>query len=185
MNILNIQEPVLLDDIIPPSENIELLKHLSTRDFKIQHEANNEDDILFKNAFVSNYKHVGSALVTKDISVPNLHTDPFDPLFLWARMITSIITWKLKTESFKNIYRIHWNYYYGDQQGIGHIDKPDNNFISILYNPHTTDGGTEILGKFYPDKMGQAKIFKSNWDHKGICVKQDKARASLNIILEY
>jgi hypothetical protein len=88
-------------------------------------------------------------LLTKDVSVPNLNTDPFDPLFLWARMITSIITWKLKIESFKNIYRIHWNYYYGDQQGIGHIDKDENNFISILYNPHTTDGGTEILGKFY------------------------------------
>jgi hypothetical protein len=181
MNILNIKEPILLDDIIPPSENIELLKHLCTRDFKIQHECD-EKEIVFKNAFVNNYKHVGFALITV---APNLMPAPFDPLFLWARMITSIITWKLKIESFKNINRVHWNYYYGDQQGIGHIDKDENNFISILYNPHTTDGGTEILGKFYPDKMSQAKIFKSNWNHKGICVKKDKARASLNIVLEY
>jgi hypothetical protein len=41
MNILNIQEPILLDDIIPPLENIEILKHLCTRDFKIQHEDSN------------------------------------------------------------------------------------------------------------------------------------------------
>jgi hypothetical protein len=184
MNILNIQEPILLDDIIPPVENIEILKHLSIRDFKIQHEDDKEES-KFKCAFVNNVRHVGFALLTKDVSVPNLNTDPFDPLFLWARMITSIITYKLKIESFKKIYRIHWNYYYGDQQGIGHIDRPENNFISILYNPHTTDGGTEILNKFYPDKIGQAKIFKSNWNHKGICVKKDKARASLNIILEY
>jgi hypothetical protein len=184
MNILGIKEPIILDDVLPPSENIEILKHLCTRDFRIQNE-DDEIDGKFKNAFVKNYRHVGFALLTKDVSVPNLFTDPFDPLFLWARMITSIIIWKLKIESFKNLYRIHWNYYYGDQQGVGHIDHPKNNFISILYNPHTTDGGTEILGTFYQDKMGQAKIFKSNWDHKGICVKQDKSRASLNIILEY
>lgn len=185
MNILNIQEPILLDDIIPPVENVELIKHLCTRDFRIQHEDNNGVESKFKSAFVNNYKHVGFALLTKDVSVSDLYTDPLDPLFLWSRMITSIITWKLKIESFKQIYRIHWNYYYGDQEGIGHTDQSENNFISILYNPHTTDGGTEILGKFYQDKMGQAKIFKSNWKHKGICVKKDKARTSLNIILEY
>jgi hypothetical protein len=185
MNILNIKEPILLDDVIPPLENIEILKHLCTRDFKIQNEDSDGVESKFKCAFVNNYSHCGFALFTKDMSLPNLFTDQFDPLFLWARMIISTIMWKLKIESFKNIFRIHWNYYYRDQQGIGHIDKPENNFISILYNPHTTDGGTEILGKFYQDKIGQAKIFKSNWDHKGICVKQDKARASLNIILEY
>ena len=37
-NILNIKEPILINDILPPQENIELLKHLCTRDFKIQHE---------------------------------------------------------------------------------------------------------------------------------------------------
>jgi hypothetical protein len=184
MNILDIKEPILLDDVFPPSENIEILKHLSIRDFKIQHE-NNKAENKFECAFVNNIQHVGFVLLTKDDSVTNLNSNLFDPLFLWARSITSIITSKLKIESFKNIYRIHWNYYYGDQQGINHIDVPKNNFISILYNPHTTDGGTEILNKFYPDKMGQAKIFKSNWIHKGICVKKDKARTSLNIILEY
>jgi hypothetical protein len=184
MNILDIKEPILLDDVFPPSENIEILKHLSIRDFKIQHEDLNEES-KFKCAFVNNIRHVGFALITKDESVTNLNTYRFDPLFLWARSITSIIAWKLKIEPFKNIHRIHWNYYYGNQQGNNHIDDPKNNFISILYNPHTTDGGTEILNKFYPDKIGQAKIFKSNWIHRGICVKKDKARTSLNIILEY
>ena len=41
----------------------------------------------------------------------------------------------------------------------------------------------EILGKFYKDSEGEAKIFKSNWIHKGFSTKEDKARTSLNIVL--
>jgi hypothetical protein len=184
MNILDIKEPILIENILPFSENLEILKHLSTRDFKVQHE-DNDAESKFKCAFVNNFKHVGFALVTKDCSVLNLNTDPFDPLFLWARIITAIATEKINASNFKRITRIHYNYYYKDQEGTGHIDNKNDNYISILYNLHTTDGGTEILNKFYSDKIGQAKVFKSNWYHKGICVKNDKARSSLNIVLEY
>jgi hypothetical protein len=182
LNILDIKEPVLVEDILPPSENLEILKHLAGRDFKIQHEGKEDK---FSSGFLNDYKHVGMALVNYDINDELLKTNPLDPLFIWARIITSIISHKLKINYFNKINRIHYNYYYKDQEGIGHIDNDKNNFVSILYNLHTTDGGTEILNKFFPDKMGQAKIFKSNWYHKGICVKKDKARSSLNIVLEY
>ena len=34
-----------------------------------------------------------------------------------------------------------------------HKDEYTDDFLSILYNPHTTDGGTFINNKFYVDKI--------------------------------
>ena len=104
-------------------------------------------------------------------------------LNFYGNFIFQLILGKAKIKGELN--RLFWNMYFPSDVTEIHYDHDQDGYYSILYNPHTTDGGTEILGKFYPDKMGQAKIFKSNWDHKGICVKQDKARASLNIIIEY
>lgn len=183
MDILNIQKPILIDDVLAPEENLKILSHLSNRNFRIQIEDKIPD--AFHAGFLNECKHVGMALVNYDAEGSAAPTDLLDPLFLYSKVIVSTIMWRLNAPKFKYMLRTHWNYYYKDQEGTGHIDKTENNFISILYNPHTTDGGTEILGKFYQDKMGQAKVFKSNWMHRGICVKKDKARSSLNIVLEY
>ena len=56
--------------------------------------------------------------------------------------------------------------------------------ISILYNFHTTDGGTSILGVKYDDVASQAKIFKSEWLHSSYPTVKDKGRVSLNIVIE-
>ena len=38
-----------------------------------------------------------------------------------------------------------------------------------------------IQGEKYPDKIGQAKIFKSKWWHRSWPCVKDKGRVSLNI----
>jgi hypothetical protein len=183
MNLLEIKQPILVDDVLPPQENLEILKLLSSRPWGIQHETSNKSDKVLA-AFDNNTAHTGFAHVTMDSIDHNYPGHPEDPLFIYARLITNLILFKLNVPQ-PNLYRVHWNYYTQGQQGIGHTDHDSNRFISILYNPHTTDGGTEILDKFYPDKMSQAKVFKSSWIHRGITVKKDKARASLNIVLFY
>ena len=42
----------------------------------------------------------------------------------------------------------------------------------------------EIDGKFYPDVNGQAKVFKSFIDHKGVSVTKDPVRFNLNMLLK-
>ena len=65
-----------------------------------------------------------------------------------------------------------------------HRDTPDQNFKSILYNLHTTDGGIKIENDFYSDKMGQAKIFNSNLIHQGFGPTNDNVRFNLNIMFK-
>ena len=48
--------------------------------------------------------------------------------------------------------------YLKESQGELHTDRPLSNFISVVYNLHTTDGSTEIDGKFYNDIEGQQLI---------------------------
>jgi hypothetical protein len=179
LEILNIKEPILVDNILTVNDNLNILHYLvNNQTFYIQEESNG---LRFRHAFDNTFSHAGfcSEILRKG--------DSFNPNNNILNLYTFIICNKLMDVlkfKYKSIFRVHWNYYLAGQEGRGHIDEGKNNFISILYNPHTTDGGTEILSKVYADKMGQAKIFKSNWQHRGIAVKKDKSRASLNIVLE-
>ena len=72
-------------------------------------------------------------------------------------------------------------------EGHLHIDyegEDEDKFYTLIYNFHTTDGGTEIDGIKYPDKMGQAKVFQNNTLHKAIPCVNDKIRFNLNIIFK-
>tara|TARA_R100001591_G_scaffold95736_1_gene101526 strand:- start:849 stop:1352 length:504 start_codon:yes stop_codon:yes gene_type:complete len=80
--------------------------------------------------------------------------------------------------------RLMWNMYYIGHNGLPHIDDQDPSSISIIYNLNTTDGGTKINKKFYPDLEGQAKIFSSNVKHVGFGPKKDIARFNLNVVLK-
>lgn len=178
------KEPILVDKVLPEVENIDILTRLSRCTFYIQSES--KDVSFYDTAFNDAVPHVGYCMCTFDIGDPIYnHINPNDPLYIYSKIITNIVIDKANLERPKRMWRVHWNYYTQGQQGVGHKDKNQDNFLSILYNPHTTDGGTEILGKVYPDISGQAKVFKSNWEHRGIATKKNKARSSLNIILEY
>jgi hypothetical protein len=178
------KEPIIFDELLPQEENLEILKFLTLQKWRIQTEANlHSIEDMTKCAFLNGSPHLGFACVAFDKLSPSLLFESNSPLIIWPRIISNIICKKLSIKL--NINRIHWNYYLKGQEGVGHVDKESENFISILYNPLTTDGGTEINNKFYQDKMGQAKVFKSNWTHRGVATQNDKARPSLNIVLEY
>jgi len=60
--------------------------------------------------------------------------------------------------------------------------------MSIIYNVHSNDGGTEIkIGdktEFVPSVSSQAILFPSCLWHRGISSKQDPQRFSLNILMD-
>jgi hypothetical protein len=179
LDILNMKEPILVDNLLTINDNLNILNYLvNNQTFYIQEESNG---LRFRHALDNNFSHAGfcSEILKRG--------DKFNPnsniLNLYTFIICNKLTEILKF-NYRSILRVHWNYYLTGQEGRGHVDQEEDNFISILYNPHTTDGGTEILNKTYMDKLGQAKIFKSNWLHRGIATKKDKSRVSLNIVLE-
>tara|TARA_R110000803_G_scaffold138979_1_gene205661 strand:- start:49 stop:579 length:531 start_codon:yes stop_codon:yes gene_type:complete len=173
-----IKEPIVVTNILTNKDNEYILSLLMERNFKIGKEANSTR---MQSALHKDCKHVGFTHITCDIEENQL-LNMNDPLNVYASIVVNKIV-ETANIKFNFINRIHWNYYLQGQEGIGHVDKNTDNYLSILYNIQTTDGGTEILGKFYKDSEGEAKIFKSNWIHKGFSTKEDKARTSLNIVL--
>jgi len=172
--------PILVDNLIPLEENKNILHILSfQRDWRFGSEGQFNNGPLFDIAYSNNFPHLGMTLTSADKE----HTDFNNhPLNIYARLIANILSHKLNFK-FNTIQRVHWNYYYKGQEGIGHVDSETKNNISIVYNMKNSDGGTEILSKFYPDIEGQAKVFKSEWFHRGVSTKLDKSRLSLNIVL--
>jgi hypothetical protein len=103
-------------------------------------------------------------------------------LNIYGELVFDIITDKLKIKA--KLERIFWNMYLKESQGELHTDRSVSNFVSAVYNLHTTDGGIEIDGKFYNDIEGQAKVFDSNILHRGFGPKQDNVRFNLNLIFK-
>lgn len=173
-----IKEPKFVENILTDRDNIKILNILFERPFRIGVETNVSR---IDHAISTEYKHAGFTHISGDLKEePEINFN--DPLNIYANIITNKVFDTLE-HNYRFIERIHWNYYLKGQEGSGHVDRDVNDYVSILYNMHTTDGGTEILEKFYQDKASQAKVFKSNWRHRGVSTKNDKARTSLNIVV--
>jgi len=82
------------------------------------------------------------------------------------------------------IERFWWNYYNPTSITNLHQDDHRENYYSIIYNVLASDGGTEIDGVFYPDVLGQGKMFKSSLFHRGTSPVKSFIRLNLNIIFE-
>ena len=82
------------------------------------------------------------------------------------------------------IQRIYWNMYVNSSTMVYHRDKEiGDNCISIVYNLHSNDGGTNFKDyKTITSKEGQALVFKSEILHKGIASKIIPFRFCLNIV---
>jgi len=80
--------------------------------------------------------------------------------------------------------RFNWNYYNKSSTGTFHTDSEKPNSYSILYSIHDTDGGVQVADSFYKDVEGQAKLFSSCTQHKGIGPKDNLLRFNLNIVFE-
>ena len=103
-------------------------------------------------------------------------------LNFYGNFIFNLIIGKAKIKG--ELYRLFWNMYFPGDKTESHHDHTDENFYSILYNLHTTDGAIEIENKKYNDKESEAKIFQSKKTHKGIGPTYDKVRFNLNIIFK-
>jgi len=83
----------------------------------------------------------------------------------------------------KNICRYYWNLYSRSSKCLWHTDQHKiDEYVSIIYNLHDNDGGTEFKSGKVNANEGEAIIFPSHYLHKGIGPKKYKWRMSLNIV---
>jgi hypothetical protein len=162
---------IILDNILPPETNIRIIEELCNHHWFIAFDIKNDrtKKIFFKknNGFSINTVLKGNVIVNSILN-------------FYGYIIFDIIKEKINIKA--KIYRLYWNMYFKESETELHVDMEENGYKSIIYNLHTTDGGTEIENYFYPDKLGQAKIFDSNLLHKGIGPTKDNVRFNLNII---
>ena len=82
--------------------------------------------------------------------------------------------------------RFFWNWYHSNCETDFHQDNVADNQISIIYNLHENDGGTEFIinnkNIFYKSNESEALVFPSLIKHRGVSPKKNKQRFSLNII---
>jgi len=162
----------ILDNILPKETNLKIIKQLCNVRWNI---ACDSDKDRFKKIFSE--KNSGFSYATFiDGKTPYDETI----LNLYGFIIFDIIVDKLKINA--ELIRIHWNMYLKKAETEPHKDIEVENFKSVLYSLHTTDGGIKIENDFYVDKIGQAKIFNSNLLHQGFGPLNDNVRFNLNII---
>ena len=161
----------ILNNILPKTINDNIINELINHSWSIASSGPNCLKIFSK---VNN----GFSLVTLKNGIVQMNTI----LNVYGQIIFNIIIEKLKIKA--RLDRLYWNMYLKESQTEIHTDKLDSGYFSVIYNLHTTDGGTEINNKFYSDLGSQAKVFKSNTLHRGIGPKQDNVRFNLNIIFE-
>ena len=84
---------------------------------------------------------------------------------------------------FDQVSRYYWNLYSRSSKCLFHTDEHHvNRFISIVYNLHSNDGGTQFKTGTVLANESEAVIFPSHLLHKGLAPKKNKWRLSLNIV---
>ena len=90
---------------------------------------------------------------------------------------------KSKLFKIKHVSRYYWNLYSQSSKCLWHNDQSKvDEFVSIIYNLHDNDGGTEFESGIVKAKEGEAILFPSHYLHKGIGPQKFKWRLSLNIV---
>ena len=88
----------------------------------------------------------------------------------------------------QHLERVYWNLCSPGASCKWHTDADLNGYAgyyaSIVYNLHTSDGGTEFEGdQKILAKEGQAVIFPSHLRHRGLAPVKNKWRVSLNLVV--
>lgn len=163
----------LLNDIVPKTINNKIIHELVNHHWFIAWDSKTSNiEKIFSN------KNCGFSVETIRDGKINMNS----VLNIYGEIIFNIILEKLDIKAELN--RLFWNMYLKESEGDYHIDNENPNFISVVYNLHTTDGGTEIDNIFYNDLEGQAKVFNSNIIHKGFGPKQSNVRFNLNLVFK-
>ena len=116
-------------------------------------------------------------------------TDTNSPINSFAFVIYDIITSKCR-QKFSSLNRIMWNVYWKSISKTDfHYDETSHKYFTFIYNLHDNDGGTEVkIGKelnFYPSKSGQAIVFPSHLEHRGVEPKTQDRRFSVGFIASF
>jgi len=167
-------ETKLIKNILPKKFNKEVIQHLcSNVEWSLAFDYSK--DKIYDNIFYKN-QNLGFSYVSQN-----------DPRQLFLNTVAKIVTYKVGEELNLelSVERFMWNMYLPNQNSLIHKDKEDDNYLSILYNLHNNDGGTEINESFYQDFESEAKVFKSNLLHKGYGPKTSPIRFNLNIVTKY
>lgn len=167
----------IYNNILPNNLNTKIIQILVNEPHWQFAEDGNQS--ILPGVFENNINHVGFILKSYDL-FNKIDRSPI--LNIYADMILQFVAREHKLTTYK-VQRFCWNYYTPNMNGNYHTDNDSNNRLSILYSLNTTDGGFYLEDKFFPDIMGQAKVFNSNIKHKGVGPKKDKARFNLNMIL--
>ena len=163
----------LLNNIVPKAINNQIIHELANHHWHIAWDSKKSNlEKIFSD------KNSGFSIETLKDGKVNINSI----LNIYGDFIFHIILEKLDIKA--ELHRIFWNMYLKGAEGDYHTDNKDPNFISVVYNLHTTDGGTEIDNVLYNDLEGQAKIFNSNILHKGIGPKQNNVRFNLNLVFK-
>jgi hypothetical protein len=170
-----------IDNILPSDINRKIISYLVNeqwnfaRDFKT-----NEINHPHYNKFFNGEMDMG-------MSILSYHKDRniclSSALNLYAEIIYSIVKQKTKYK-FIEPTRFYWNWYNTNSITDFHKDEEDNRSISFVYNLHTNDGGTMFKDNnlIVSSNEGQAVLFPSNLEHKGIAPKKYTSRFNLNCI---
>ena len=161
----------IIKNILPKENNKQILNYLCNEvSWKIASEYKKQYDIIFLDNLHLGYSYTSNNAPNQEI------------LNIPANIVMNTVLEKMNLKG--KLHRFMWNMYNQKQESFVHPDHHFENFISVVYNLHTTDGGTEIDSKFYKDQESEAKIFKSNIKHKGMGPKKDFIRFNLNIVIE-
>jgi len=172
----------IIDNIFPEQLNLKIIKQLlSCNNWSFPCDDIVTGDEQLKGYLKNNNRNSGFVLLTYNVTNNiNLNT----PLNIYAETIFHLIKEKSKYDITDPL-RFYWNYYDSSSMGKLHQDMTTNGHYSIIYNLHTNDGGTEFFdGKktFIKSKAGQAIIFPSEINHRGVAPKKLNHRFNLNIV---
>jgi hypothetical protein len=168
----------IIKDILPTFINKKIIYLLlDSCNWRIAKDEINHEQLL-EDLLYGEGKDYGNSLQSYDeLHKINLQS----PLNLYAEIVFEIVKKRTK-HKFTTPHRFYWNYYNNSSNTELHRDRNENNYVSLVYNLHDNDGGTEINGVFYKSNGGEAILFPSNCLHKGLPPVKTKGRFNLNII---
>ena len=170
----------LIDISFPKQSNKTLLSYLiSNTAWRFATDLN-QDELIRDNITKKNGFDYGFFIRTYDVKEQHYRDDFLNNI---AQTIKNMIDEK-SNFNIGLIQRIYWNMYVNSSVMEYHRDQQaDNNCISIVYNLHTNDGGTNFKDyKTISSKESQAIVFKSEKLHKGIAPKKIPFRFCVNIV---
>ena len=166
---------------VPPPLNTEILDYLSKVGWKFAADKHQEFRKPFSQIIKDDEaKDYGMFITTHEEKFD--HT-PDKTLNDFGRWIFHLVNIQSKYNLIRPT-RMYWNYYTPQAMPEWHIDESMvGNYVSIFYNLHDYDGGTEFQnGERIESKEGDAIVFPSHLVHRGYAPVRKHHRFNLNMI---